>query len=1034
MVRKHIKRDYSAHKKSVVRPMDEYVKLEIFSYNHVNTSAYSLYNNNISSKNTNPTTTVSWVCYESLNKTTRFDVACDYLATSNKEYRLDILYTSKDERDMLGYVQIFKDGVKIDETSVIFDGEVDVWKRQTLFYNLEEGAYTFNIRMPVNTYWLGSIIREIKLFTGDNIDSAGTNLQFTQASVSRTSETKPAEVSCTIGYDDSFECEYSNSDFYIDYHDEMNVYIKDDDGTLKQVFGGYVSSILPNTDRTSLTITGADRLIDGQNKYVLNEMFLLGGTTIHEDYLGEDYRDFQNFGGALKYLCDLFETTLKNNINENYLVGGEAYENAVTCTYGDEGNVKEVPVNNASVESNKNFITVRNNQVSDNYQVIYLYDYSDFLQSPVDITDYSNFFFTYGLGDPKTESELAEGVTINGAGVTDETITVNMMPSCGCCAGTAYQRYNKSWKNYCPNCGKTGTLTDNPKGVYEGEITCSMSKGGCDADYCGYCGGDKAGGGKCNRVKLTPADGSSGGSEGTVTPESVFQAITDEAFQYQYVLNGDTCSSFQCMQSKGRGECWAFSDLIYIRLKERGVASRIMQYPTRYSNNHRSVQYKDTNGGWQNFPYNDYGWGSRYSNMLNPTDGVWGGSVVAQCDGNGIDQATAGANGATKVINGYDKDKIFQGYFQIDFRCITQYGKVFDDYIVFDFSQISHNEASFGALDKGFDPIALNNSIKQATINAKQYILELCTRRGYIEWKDEEETKLYLRAIKLKAFPTNEQGINAPYYDDSGGSIDNASCKLDIYACGFNNGTLINPTDLSSCGKSLNSMIEELIKQSGYIVNIDYATHRKDDVINFKVDNQTTPMFTATEGDNSNILSWSNITYAPVTNLFNSSYYVFKKQTNNPGEVVYQYTNAKDSTSVLKYGEQTCLQSTSEQMSEAESYYYARVKNSKFNWNPLFTYTIKVAGCPDLDIQDLVKVIADAKKLNSVKRVKSIKISYSTSQIPRINTEIGLDEMSPDFQLQKALREMRESAKQESTLFSGSASKVDNSEVYQWER
>lgn len=31
-------------------------------------------------------------------------------------------------------------------------------------------------------------------------------------------------------------------------------------------------------------------------------------------------------------------------------------------------------------------------------------------------------------------------------------------------------------ENYCPNCGKSGTLTDNPKGVYEGEITCSMKK------------------------------------------------------------------------------------------------------------------------------------------------------------------------------------------------------------------------------------------------------------------------------------------------------------------------------------------------------------------------------------------------------------------------------------------------------------------------------------------------------------------------------------------------------------------------------
>ena len=104
-----------------------------------------------------------------------------------------------------------------------------------------------------------------------------------------------------------------------------------------------------------------------------------------------------------------------------------------------------------------------------------------------------------------------ETVTIEEYEVTemvgsDNVITVNHMPSCGCCAGTAYKRYTKTYANSCPNCHKTGTLRDNPKGVYEGEITCSMKAGGCDSDFCGVCGGDKAGGGRCRRVKLTPAE------------------------------------------------------------------------------------------------------------------------------------------------------------------------------------------------------------------------------------------------------------------------------------------------------------------------------------------------------------------------------------------------------------------------------------------------------------------------------------------------------------------------------------------------
>ena len=236
MVKKHIKRDYSAHKKSVVRPMDEYIKLEIFSYNHINTELYSAYQNNLSMENANRITQYAWIGYESTDKTNRFNINYNYTATKNNEYRMDIIYLNKDDKDMTGSVKIQKDNNTIKDETIVFDGEVDILKRQTLFYDLKEGLYNITVRMPVNTIFLGAIVREIKTYTGDNIDSAGTNLMFTQATVSKTSETKPAEVTCTVGYDDDFECRESSSGFYIDYHDEMNLYTKDEDGNIKQIF------------------------------------------------------------------------------------------------------------------------------------------------------------------------------------------------------------------------------------------------------------------------------------------------------------------------------------------------------------------------------------------------------------------------------------------------------------------------------------------------------------------------------------------------------------------------------------------------------------------------------------------------------------------------------------------------------------------------------------------------------------------------------------------------------------------------------
>ncbi len=87
------------------------------------------------------------------------------------------------------------------------------------------------------------------------------------------------------------------------------------------------------------------------------------------------------------------------------------------------------------------------------------------------------------------------------------TITVHMMPSVE--TGLEYKHYTRTWVNYCPFCHKYGTLTDTPKDtsrsntVPEGEITCDMSLGGCDADFDGVSGKDKL----WREVYLTPADG-----------------------------------------------------------------------------------------------------------------------------------------------------------------------------------------------------------------------------------------------------------------------------------------------------------------------------------------------------------------------------------------------------------------------------------------------------------------------------------------------------------------------------------------------
>ena len=80
-----------------------------------------------------------------------------------------------------------------------------------------------------------------------------------------------------------------------------------------------------------------------------------------------------------------------------------------------------------------------------------------------------------------------------------KTITVTGYPTTAGSTGNGspykYQKYTKTWANFCPICNRTGTLVDNPKGVKDGEVTCSKSKGGCDSDWDSVTGRSKAG--KC---------------------------------------------------------------------------------------------------------------------------------------------------------------------------------------------------------------------------------------------------------------------------------------------------------------------------------------------------------------------------------------------------------------------------------------------------------------------------------------------------------------------------------------------------------
>lgn len=1070
---KHITRDYSAHKKSIVRPYDEFIKVEIFSFDPKYTKTFVQEKGTlVGSSNTTPTTWKSWSCFKSADSQNPMVFDVGYLVEINGEYRIDVLYELNDKihnnnNDTSDYII---GSVAVDDTehSIKFDGVNNVIKRQTIFAELKEGKHNFKITIPHNCYMYGVIIRRVVQFIGDNYYGGDLghemgNMALLSATYTNSNMTKPSELSCEIAYDDDFECDDSPSGFYLDYMDEVNLYIKNDNREVVRVFGGYVSSILPNSDRTTLTLNCADRLSDGQNKYLLTQMIMLGGTKSSDETEYKDAMtiDFDSYPHALEYLSHVHEVTLKSNISKNYTVDGEKYQLGLQLSFGSEKNIKNINAVEGDVEVNPNFIMLRNKSSALKEQKWSLYNANDYSKLPIDITDTPYLHITYGLGEPKTEIKSKIETTTDNA---DTTAGSQGFSKCGVSADGKYlmaiglpsagKDSKKGWtktifERKCPHCKSTNLIWDwnwasgnygysscrgaSEGGSAEGHIFCKS----CDADY-SVQGHEHISGSSYSMTKVGSTSNSSreeaqklkngemmgtpNGAETTITPDQIFQAITKLAFKYSYRL-GAGSSTYTKMKQVGYGDCWAFSELIFSELKRYGISCKIVQYATDMASNHRTVMYKDASGNWVDFPYRQYGWNTQYNNMLNNTGRSSSGATIQEYQGqnmgniNGVNSSTSTTTTTITTTTGYDKAKPFQAYLKLTVSFEQSYDATkYDLYIKF-----TQNAPTDLSINSGVNLYWINDVVKKVKID-KDIIQYLRT----IYHND--NLKVYLHGIEFIAPTKKEDEDSGEWFAFNDTTQDFSSCKLQLYQIFFDNQDGANPSDLNSCGKTVNSMMEQLVNEGGYYVTMTYGLHRKDDVINYRVNTTTKESYVASEGDDNNILAWNSISYNPLNSMHNMSMQVFK-QTDNK----YYYVDTRDPISILNYGEQCTLTTSSDTIGTKEAYFNA-VMSDKFYPYQQYSYSITVPNFPNLKIGDLVKVIANAKKLNDVKEVESMKIVFKHDKMPRIQTTIGLDELDPDSQLKENIRELRRNSKKESTAFSTSATPINDDMYYVWDR
>ena len=86
---KHIARDYTGHRKDIIRP-DEYIMFECFSYDHFYTQ--SVLCDDVKSDNATRTSWRSFNVLRSSDKINQFLVNFKYTVPSRNVYRIDLLY------------------------------------------------------------------------------------------------------------------------------------------------------------------------------------------------------------------------------------------------------------------------------------------------------------------------------------------------------------------------------------------------------------------------------------------------------------------------------------------------------------------------------------------------------------------------------------------------------------------------------------------------------------------------------------------------------------------------------------------------------------------------------------------------------------------------------------------------------------------------------------------------------------------------------------------------------------------------------
>lgn len=433
---RHITRNFNANKTNRIRYDDDDFKCQIYRFDKTYEKHYTPNNGTVTVENGNKETFNGFSCYRSKNSKPLV-IKFNYDAKEkSSHYRIELLYanlrkktkSSKADPTLKASATITINKEKVKNSMVMVGTDVN-FSRNYQYCTLKEGKNTIEYSLSSNTVFIGIAVKKYDIWEAHRHNTKDDKLTMIKATVEHTEELQINTMTCEFmyyhGLDELLEPTNPNanrSGFVFDYRDEINLWVKDTNGKMEQVFGGYISTVNVDDDLTKLTMECADRMIDLDRRYCLSEIYMKGYKTednidysSHYDYL----KKYNNYSDAVKFLTNNCEIFPLNNLRIGSPLIKRNERKLVTYKKGAYSKLNK---SNMTVTADKGGITLRNGADTLKNGFCVIYD-DNIAKQSVLLNNYPNLYFHYGLGVEKWEEKVEETktVTVEGSTKTSET-------------------------------------------------------------------------------------------------------------------------------------------------------------------------------------------------------------------------------------------------------------------------------------------------------------------------------------------------------------------------------------------------------------------------------------------------------------------------------------------------------------------------------------------------------------------------------------------------------------------------------------